>query len=368
MAADLELSSELEIHLRMFEEGARGLREFDWTVVTNEKLLDGVRRMDRVDRQAPARRGGALSEVKTRGLPEQHGCRTAAAFLRQLLNCSAAEAGSRLALADDLVPGRSMTSGELLPPKLPALAAAVADGDLGAEQVRLIRQTMRRIPNTVDQPTRDKAEHDLVAHARDLDPDQLKHACVADADVLGPGRIPRFHGRRAAAAAGLHDRPAGSARHVPGAGSPRPGDRRAAQAALEPLAAPRHTAQERDMRTVSQRMHDAVRDAAKLMLGSGDLPSQAGVPTTLIITAKLDDLERKTGHVSTAHGGLLPIRDVLRLAANARLVPAVFDTDGAPLWVGQATGSRPRTSGTCSPSWTRAASTPAATSQRPGVK
>ena len=107
------------------------------------------------------------------------------------------------------------------------------------------------------------------------------------------------------------------------------------RAALEPLAGPRHTAQERDMRTVSQRMHDAVRDAAKLMLASGDLPSQAGVPATLFITAKLDDLERRTGHVSTAHGGLLPIRDVLRLAANARLVPAVFDTDGAPLWLGQ---------------------------------
>ena len=62
---------------------------------------------------------------------------------------------------------------------------------------------------------------------------------------------------------------------------------------------------------MSQRMHDAVRDAAKLMLASGELPSQAGVPATLLITATLDDLERKTGHVSTAHGGLLPIRDVL---------------------------------------------------------
>ncbi|HJY25500.1 MAG TPA: DUF222 domain-containing protein, partial [Actinomycetes bacterium] len=44
----------------------------------------------------------------------------------------------------------------------------------------------------------------------------------------------------------------------------------------------------------------------------------------------------KTGHLTTAHGGMLPIRDVLRMAANAKLVPAVFDTDGAPLWVGRA--------------------------------
>ena len=80
MAAELELGSELETHLRMFEEGARGLREFDWSAVNAEKLLDGVRRMDRVDQQAPARRSPALSEVKARGLPEEHGCRTAAAF------------------------------------------------------------------------------------------------------------------------------------------------------------------------------------------------------------------------------------------------------------------------------------------------
>ncbi|HEY9351508.1 MAG TPA: DUF222 domain-containing protein, partial [Acidothermales bacterium] len=186
MAAVLELGSELETHLRMFEEGARGLREFDWSAVNADELLDGVRRMDRVDRQAPARRSPALSEVKTRGLPEQHGCRTAAAFVRQLLNCSAAEAGARLSLAEDLVPGRSLSTGELLPPKLPALAAAVAAGDIGPEHVRLIRLTLRRIPSTVDQPTRDAAEEELVGHARELDPDGLKHACAKLLQCVDP--------------------------------------------------------------------------------------------------------------------------------------------------------------------------------------
>ena len=273
--------------------------------------------------------------MKTRGLAEQHGCRTAAALLRQLLNCSAAEAGSRLSLADDLVPGRSMISGEQLPPKLPALAAAVAAGDVSAEHVRLIRHTLRRIPNTVDQPTRDQAEHDLVDYARELDPEQLRHACARmlmclDPDgSLGSTEDERRRGR--AFTIGRQDRHG----MYPVTGLLDPETGALLRAALEPLAAPRHTAHERDTRTVSQRMHDAVRDAAKLMLGSGELPSQAGVPATLLITAKLDDLERKTGHVSTAHGGLIPIRDVLRMAANARLVPAVFDTDGEPLWLGQ---------------------------------
>ena len=115
-------------------------------------------------------------------------------------------------------------------------------------------------------------------------------------------------------------------------------------------------------------MHDAVRDAAKLMLASGELPSQAGMPATLIITAKLDDLERKTGHVTTAHGGLLPVRDVLRMAAHARLVPMVFDTDGNPCGSGEPSGSRPSPNGSCSPLWTRAASIPAAMSLRLGVR
>ena len=267
MAAELELDDASEIVVRTFEASWAAILDLDWSVVSDEKLLDRLRRIDRVERQIPAGRSAVLSEVKTRGLAEQHGCRTAAAFLRQLLNCSAAEAGSRLALADDLVPGRSLSTGELLPPKLPALAAAVAAGDIGAEHVRLIRHTMRRIPNTVDQPTRDKAEHDLVEHARTLDPDQLRHACARLLMCLDPdgslGSTDDERQRSRAFTIGRQDRHG----MYPVTGLLDPETGALLRAALEPLAAPKHTAQERDMRTVSQRMHDAVRDAAKLILG-----------------------------------------------------------------------------------------------------
>ncbi|HEY9379576.1 MAG TPA: DUF222 domain-containing protein, partial [Jiangellaceae bacterium] len=214
-------------------------------------------------------------------------------------------------------------------------AAAVAAGEVSADHVRLIRHTMRRIPDTVDQPTRDKAERDLVEHARTLDPEQLKHACARLLMCLDPdgdlGSTDEERQRSRSFSIGRQDRHG----MYPVTGLLDPETGAYLKAALEPLAAPKHTAHERDTRTVSQRMHDAVRDAAKLMLSSGKLPSQSGVPATLIITAKLDDLERKTGHVTTAHGGLIPVRDVLRMAALARLVPAVFDADGDPLWLGQ---------------------------------
>ena len=96
MAAELELDDASEIVVRTFEASWAAILDLDWSVVSDEMLLDGLRRIDRVERQLPAGRSAVLSEVKTRGLAEQHGCRTAAAFLRQLLNCSAAEAGSRL--------------------------------------------------------------------------------------------------------------------------------------------------------------------------------------------------------------------------------------------------------------------------------
>ena len=160
---------------------------------SDAESLQGLEELERAIRRLPAARSVRVADVASRGLAGQRGCRSDAALLRQLLNCSAAEAGSQLGLADDLVPGRSLSTGELLPPKLPALAAAVAAGEVSAEQVRLIRQTMRRIPNTVDQPTREKAERDLVEHARTLDPDQLRHACARLLMCLDPGRVPGLH-------------------------------------------------------------------------------------------------------------------------------------------------------------------------------
>ena len=43
MVAELELDSELETHLRMFECSSRALADFDWSAVDAERLLDGVR-------------------------------------------------------------------------------------------------------------------------------------------------------------------------------------------------------------------------------------------------------------------------------------------------------------------------------------
>jgi hypothetical protein len=119
VAADLEVNSALESALRALECGVDLLVDVDLSGVGSAELVDALRRTERVARRLPAARNAQVAEVEQRGLPGQHGCRSAAAFLRQLVNCSAPEAGSWVAQAEDLVGTRSLSTGEVLPPRLP---------------------------------------------------------------------------------------------------------------------------------------------------------------------------------------------------------------------------------------------------------
>jgi Domain of unknown function (DUF222) len=311
------------------------LLALDLPALSVPELLDTLRETERAIRRLPAARHAAVAQVRERGVAAEQGCRSVAAFLRQIVNCSAGEAGSWLAQADDLVPGRALSTGEELLPRLPVLADAVAAGEVSPDQVRLIRHALRRIPAGVDEPTRVAAEETLVARARVLDPVQLSRACARLLQCVDPdgslGSTPEERRARRGFTIGRQDRHG----MYPVSGLLDPETGALLQAALEPVAAPRHTAEERDPRTAAQRHHDAVRDAAKLLLGGDCLPSQSGLPATLLLTARLDDLEARTGLVSTAHGGLVPVEDVIRIAARAAVVPIVFDTDGAPLWLGR---------------------------------
>ena len=338
MAADLDVDTgELSpaALLRIMHSCIDRLQALDPTVLGEPELLESLRETERAARRLPAVRNTQVAEIQSRGIPARHGCRSTQAFLRQAFNCSATEAAVWVGHADDLVPGRSLSTGELLPPRYPALADAVAEGALGPEQVRLIRSTMRRIPKDVDAPTRVAAEAKLVEVARVLDPDRLKRACARLLCCLDPdGSLGSTDEERQAQrgfTVGRQDRHG----MYPVSGLLDPETGALLQAALEPLAAPKHTADERDPRTRSQRMHDAVREAAKILLGADCLPSQSGMPATLLLLARLEDLESRAGVVSTAHGGLMPVADVIRMAASAGVVPIVFDTDGAPLWLGR---------------------------------
>jgi hypothetical protein len=111
------------------------------------------------------------------------------------------------------------------------------------------------------------------------------------------------------------------------------------EAILTPLAAARpDDALGPDERTIGQRLHDAFEEAGRRLLATGDLPNHAGLPSQLIVTVSLTDLERRAGRATTHHGGTLSIQDALRLAADGHLLPAILNDAGGILAYG--TGRR----------------------------
>src|SRR3989442_10576318 len=83
-----------------------------------------------------------------------------------------------------------------------------------------------------------------------------------------------------------------------------------------------------DLRSPGQRRHDALEDAAKRLLRTGELPSTAGVVTTLLITMTLHQLETRAGQATTGHGGQISIAEALRLAADGKALPGGLNAAG----------------------------------------
>jgi hypothetical protein len=104
---------------------------------------------------------------------------------------------------------------------------------------------------------------------------------------------------------------------------------------IDPLSAPRPSELgERDARSFGQRQHDALLEAAKLVLKSGTLPASGGVATTIQVTLTAEQLREQTGVTTNAYGDLLPLSELAKLAAEAELVPVIFDDLGGILAYG----------------------------------
>jgi hypothetical protein len=103
-----------------------------------------------------------------------------------------------------------------------------------------------------------------------------------------------------------------------------------------PTTTPSEDVVQRDLRSYGQRQHDALKALVRGQLGDPKFGQHNGLPVTVIATATLQDLQAKAGHAVTAGGTLLPIPDLIRMAAHAYHYLALFDgVDGRPLWLGR---------------------------------
>jgi len=302
------------------------LVELDLTRLDRDELLTLLRGLETQRRRVPVVDHALVAELDQRGIAGELAARDTKTLLRDVLRLSPRQAKSRYAAAVDLGPRRGIT-GEELPPLLPAVAVAQATGTISGDHARVITRVIEQLPPAVEAEHGSAVEQRLVAEAARFDPSVLARIGRHLLDWLNPDGTP--------------DRDAEHERHRhatltcrgDGSGLLRAQLTPAAlaqwQAVLDPLAAPRPSDVDGpDPRSPGQRLHDALADAAGLVLSGSGLPPSGGTPATVLLTMTLDQLETRTGLVTTAHGGTLSVTEALRLAGQANVVPVVLDSTG----------------------------------------
>src|SRR5882757_8724705 len=296
------------------------------TRLSRDELLGLLRGVETQRRRLPVVDHGLIAELDHRGAAGELMARDTASLLRDVLRAAPSEATARCQAAVDLGPGRSL-SGQPRPPLLPAVAAAQADGTISPDHTRVIAKTVSELPSEVEFEHGAAVEARLVAEAQRFDPNVLATLARRVVALLNPDGVladdVEHDRRRHATLSGNRDGSGELRAHLT------PTALAQWQAVLDPLAAPRPSdADGPDVRSPGQRMHDALADAAHKLLASNTLPPSGGVPATVLLTLTLDQLEARTGHVTTAHGGTISVHEALKQAGETNVIPVVLDSKG----------------------------------------
>ena len=257
----------------------------------------------------------------------------------------------RFKLAARIRPRRSLT-GPPLPAELPELAAAVEAGDVGEDHIRAVCRAVDVLPASVSRQDVAAAERRLVEHAGMVDSGVVTQLGQRIADYLNPDGL--FTDEDRARRRGLHVGPQG-----PDGMSRLNGlidnEARAYFEAVEAAVQPgRHRPDgdgqdpgARDSRTPAQRCHDAFKLGMETAIASDRLGVHRGQPVTVIVTTTLAELNQAAHAVidpavpmpapaRTGGGSLLPMPDLIRMAARAIHYLAVFeDHTERPLYLGR---------------------------------
>ncbi|MGB7794844.1 MAG: DUF222 domain-containing protein [Pseudonocardiaceae bacterium] len=237
-----------------------GLDQWRHSIVEcdDTSLPDRVRDIESVSRMVYAVMLDAVAELESRSIATAAGFRDTKQLLAGMLNLSATQAGTRVADAGQLVPRRAL-GGEPLAPLFPNTAAALAAGEIGPAQVKVITETMNAIPARVGGPEREAAEAELAHHARSFNSTSLHRIgqhILAHLDPDGPE--PRDESQPAPAAGELRLRDRRDGRlGLEGYLEPEHGA--AFRSLIEQLAGPRPATEGiPDVRTTPQRNADAL--------------------------------------------------------------------------------------------------------------
>jgi len=270
---------------------------------------------------------------------------------RQCRDRAHPECRSTVKQAELLGPRQAIT-GEPLAPTLANTAAAQAQGQIGLEHVRIVEQFFDDLPSHIDSQTRDQAEADLARMAKGLGPTQFQAAADRLALLLNQDGEPPHdaeHARRRYLTMEKQGIDGMSRFH----GLLDPECRATVEAVLAKWAAPGmcnpddaapcvdgepcEEAVLGDTRSAGQRNHDALTAMGRSVLASGELGQHNGLPTTIIVSTTLQELQSAAGMAVTGGGTLLPMGEVIKQASHANHYLVIYDKHThEPLYCGRA--------------------------------
>lgn len=316
-------------------------------LVSDADVLATVETLECARRRVDGACAGLFVEVSDRELYTAVGHTSVKRFYAQHHRLGAGEAKRRAQVAAAVGVFTAMT-GEKLAPKREPVATGVAGGEVSAEHVVEVEQILAKVPRAASREDVDTAVQILATAARELAPADLRplgQRLLAHLDPDGSVTDDRDRRRQRGITVGRQD--ARLMSKISGYVTPQL--RAKLEVLLDNWAAPGMNnpddddpvtgsraelgesdrvrlgeAVRRDHRSPTQRNHDAVEQGLDWILGHEVLGRPSRLPVELVITVDGEDLARHAGVATTATGTLVPVRDLIDLAADATPWLAVF--------------------------------------------
>ena len=340
--------SQAALALAAFDDAVQALGALDLDAMPVAELLGLVDGVETGRRKVTSLVGDLAAAVSRRD-QDQLGV-PAFKAVADVARLSLSESRRRLRDAAQLSP-RTTLSGQPVPAELPATAKAWEAGLLDPEHLRVIQRFIRELPFGLHPDEVAKAEAFLAEKATEVRPDQLQVVADRLAITINPDGV--FTDQDRARRRGFtwcgRQRPDGMSE---GRLTATPELRATIDAVLAKFAAPgmcnpadempavneepSQDAVDRDLRSHSQRQHDALAALLRSQLGDPKLGQHNGLPVTVIATATVEQLCTAAGHAVTGGGTLLPMSDLIRMASHAWHYLCVYDKHSQrPLYLGR---------------------------------
>ncbi|MDS1116170.1 DUF222 domain-containing protein [Gordonia westfalica] len=332
------------------------LQQAGFTRLSDTEVDDSGVRIERSIARLTYLGNQQIVEADQRDLPRKAGYRSVIDYMKHRLRM--AYPGKRLKQTRATATYPDATTGQPLEPTHPTLAKEFAAGRVGSAHVHAVMEVLDQIPHATPHDVQVAAERTMAEEAVNLTPDQITEAGSRLLGHLDPdGTLTDDTDRQRRRNVYLtRQRADGTAKMTgnltpellarvsmflavwatPGMNNPNDPDSphgSIEDADPEMVAA----AAERDDRSPAQLNHDALNALLKAVFEDDLLgKSHRGLPMQVIVKADLNDLKREAGFAITATGTLIPIRDLISMAADAQSWLAVFkDATAVPLYFGR---------------------------------